>query len=310
MSYLARLQRHLRQTSRARLSLYAAAAAASSLLLRLARLKALQEAAVLLAPVSELLKAVEAGRVRGAVVTIGACAYQLADGRNCRSTLLPADSKLLVTLLHRHAVPYRAQGPPGWRAALVLLVPFAYLGVCGWLLHRMTSDNGFNGGGSDGGGAGTGDGASGAGADGRAEVGWEDVAGLPRVKAAVMEVVDVMTRPDHYARLGARCPRGVLLYGPPGTGKTLLAKAVASEARVPFLACTGSDFVEVFVGRGARRVRTLFEDAARRAPYARCAPPKSRARASHRLASHRIGSDRIGSVAHAASLITPAAQHF
>ena len=80
-----------------------------------------------------------------------------------------------------------------------------------------------------------------------------------------MEVVHCLRNPERYARLGARCPRGVLLAGPPGTGKTLLAKAVAAAAGMPFLACSGSDFVEVFVGRGAKRVRTLFDEAGRRA---------------------------------------------
>ena len=87
--------------------------------------------------------------MRQAVTTLGACAFQLTSSDTVyRATLLPADAKLLVSLLHKHAVPYRAQGPPGWRAAMVLLVPFAYLGVCGWLLHRMTSGDGPLGGGS------------------------------------------------------------------------------------------------------------------------------------------------------------------
>eukprot|EP00967_Tisochrysis_lutea_P049578 scaffold60756_cov35-Tisochrysis_lutea.AAC.2 len=81
-----------------------------------------------------------------------------------------------------------------------------------------------------------------------------------------MEVVDFFHQPERWARLGAKRPRGVLLNGPPGTGKTLLAKAVAGTAGVPFLSCAGSEFVEVFVGRGAKRVRSIFEEASRIAP--------------------------------------------
>lgn len=79
-------------------------------------------------------------------------------------------------------------------------------------------------------------------------------------------MVDIFLHPERFSRVGARCPKGVLLAGPPGTGKTLLAKAVAGACGVPFLYCTGSDFVEVYVGRGARRVRALFEEAAACAP--------------------------------------------
>jgi cell division protease FtsH len=95
---------------------------------------------------------------------------------------------------------------------------------------------------------------------------FADVAGYEGSKAEVMEVVDFLRHPDRYARAGAVGPKGVLMIGPPGTGKTLLARAVAGEAGVPFFALSGSSFVEMFVGVGASRVRSLFEDARKRAP--------------------------------------------
>jgi cell division protease FtsH len=95
---------------------------------------------------------------------------------------------------------------------------------------------------------------------------FTDVAGYTGAKLEVTEVVDYLSDPGRYSRLGATGPRGVLLVGPPGTGKTLLARAVAGEAKVPFLSVSGSGFVEMFVGVGASRVRDLFEDARRRAP--------------------------------------------
>jgi len=90
---------------------------------------------------------------------------------------------------------------------------------------------------------------------------FEDVAGYAEVKKEIREVVDFLTEPEKFAEIGARVPKGVLLVGPPGTGKTLIARAVAGEAGVPFLSVTGSDFMEMFVGVGASRVRDLFESA-------------------------------------------------
>jgi len=90
---------------------------------------------------------------------------------------------------------------------------------------------------------------------------FEDVAGYAGVKEEVREVVDFLTEPEKFAEIGARVPKGVLLVGPPGTGKTLIARAVAGEAGVPFLSVTGSDFMEMFVGVGASRVRDLFQSA-------------------------------------------------
>ncbi len=98
------------------------------------------------------------------------------------------------------------------------------------------------------------------------KVTFDDVAGVDEAKAELVEVVDFLKNPEKYRSLGARIPKGVLLVGPPGTGKTLLARAVAGQAAVPFFSLSGSAFVEMFVGLGAARIRTLFEQARERAP--------------------------------------------
>jgi len=103
-------------------------------------------------------------------------------------------------------------------------------------------------------------------AENRVSVTFEDVAGLEEAKQEVREVVDFLKNPQKFTRLGGKIPKGVLLVGPPGTGKTLLAKAVAGEAGVPFFSISGSDFVEMFVGVGAARVRDLFRQAKEKAP--------------------------------------------
>ena len=95
---------------------------------------------------------------------------------------------------------------------------------------------------------------------------FKDVAGLQEAKQEVMEFVDYLKQPEKYQRLGAKVPRGALLLGPPGCGKTMLAKAVATEANVPFLSMNGSEFIEMIGGLGAARVRDLFKEAKRRSP--------------------------------------------
>ena len=102
--------------------------------------------------------------------------------------------------------------------------------------------------------------------NGTVNVTFKDVAGLEEAKVEIMEVVDFLKNPDKYTKLGGKIPKGVLLVGPPGTGKTLLAKSVAGEANVPFFSLSGSDFVEMFVGVGASRVRDLFNNAKSKAP--------------------------------------------
>ncbi|MBO7532135.1 MAG: ATP-dependent metallopeptidase FtsH/Yme1/Tma family protein, partial [Lachnospiraceae bacterium] len=95
---------------------------------------------------------------------------------------------------------------------------------------------------------------------------FKDVAGEDEAKESLVEVVDFLHNPGKYSGIGARLPKGALLVGPPGTGKTLLAKAVAGEAHVPFFSLTGSDFIELYVGVGASRVRDLFKEATKNAP--------------------------------------------
>jgi len=98
------------------------------------------------------------------------------------------------------------------------------------------------------------------------KVSFADVAGEDEAKESLMEIVDFLQHSQKYASIGAQCPKGVLLVGPPGTGKTLLAKAVAGQANVPFFSIAGSEFIEMFVGRGAAKVRDLFKQASEKAP--------------------------------------------
>jgi cell division protease FtsH len=102
--------------------------------------------------------------------------------------------------------------------------------------------------------------------DDKSKITFKDVAGLEGAKEEVQEIVDFLKKPDKYTKLGGKIPKGALLVGPPGTGKTLLAKAVAGEANVPFFSLSGSDFVEMFVGVGASRVRDLFKQAKQKSP--------------------------------------------
>ncbi len=154
-----------------------------------------------------------------------------------------------------------------WRDILVFFGPFILLIVFFVIMNRMAQRQ-MGGSGSGGGGI-FGVGKSKAKMyDGKTptNVTFKDVAGLAGAKEEVMEVVDFLKNPKRYTDLGGKIPKGVLLVGPPGTGKTLLAKAVAGEANVPFFSMSGSDFVEMFVGVGASRVRDLFEEAKKKAP--------------------------------------------
>jgi len=153
-----------------------------------------------------------------------------------------------------------------WKDVLVMFGPFIFIIILFWFLSRSTAKQ--MGGGAGGGGIFSVGKSKAKLYDGKSptNVTFKDVAGLSGAKDEVMEVVDFLKNPKRYTDLGGKIPKGVLLVGPPGTGKTLLAKAVAGEANVPFFSMSGSDFVEMFVGVGASRVRDLFEEAKKKSP--------------------------------------------
>jgi len=180
-------------------------------------------------------------------------------------TYNPGDPALVGDLLN-NGVTIRAMPPdkPGVLSQILMSwFPFLILiGVWIWFMRRSM------GGGSGGGGGLFNFGKSRARqhAEGEVKVTLQDVAGVEEAKEEVSELVEFLRNPQKYNSLGGRIPRGVLMVGPPGTGKTLLARAIAGEAKVPFFSISGSDFVEMFVGVGASRVRDLFEQAKKQAP--------------------------------------------
>lgn len=157
---------------------------------------------------------------------------------------------------------------------MTVILPIAlFMGIGWWLNRRLKKAMGDDGpsmnfGGGGFGGMGGGLGKSGARIVASKDVGvtFKDVAGQEEAKESMKEVVDFLENPKRYEAIGAKLPRGALLVGPPGTGKTLMAKAVAGEAGVPFFSISGSEFVEMFVGRGAAKVRDLFKQANEKAP--------------------------------------------
>src|SRR5918912_923935 len=184
--------------------------------------------------------------------------------RYTTTLLLPVQDPALVDLLKSHRVQISAvnQTPPLWLQALgFLLEALPFLFLLGLFYFGMRAARGRQQGLF-----GFGQSKAKVYMEERPSTTFADVAGVDAAKAELGEVVDFLRHPAKYQRIGARIPKGVLLLGPPGTGKTLLARAVAGEAHVPFFSISSSEFVEMFVGVGASRVRHLFEKAKAAAP--------------------------------------------
>ncbi len=209
---------------------------------------------------SAFMKHVQQDEVKQVTIVDNVISGKLKDGKDF-STVAPSDDSLIPTLRARD-IEIKAElppQPPWWTTILSSLLPMLLIvGICFMLMQQSQGGGGrvMNFGKSrarryD---------------EDNIKITFKDVAGADEAKQELEEVVEFLKHPKKYNDLGAKIPKGVLLYGPPGTGKTLLAKAVAGEAGGPFFSISGSDFVEMFVGVGASRVRDLFEQAKKSAP--------------------------------------------
>ena len=218
---------------------------------------------------TQFLQDVDAGRIRSVVFTdestftANAIRYRRADGTEGQ-VVGPMDGKLIDQLVSKNVDIVRekpATGPGFWGIVLNFLPVLLLIGFWIFMMRQMQGGGG---------------GAKGAMSFGKSraklqgedqvKVTFADVAGCDEAKEEVGELVEFLRDPSRFQKLSGKIPRGVLMVGPPGTGKTLLAKAIAGEAKVPFFSISGSDFVEMFVGVGASRVRDMFEQAKKHAP--------------------------------------------
>ncbi|MEO0920991.1 MAG: ATP-dependent metallopeptidase FtsH/Yme1/Tma family protein, partial [Pseudomonadota bacterium] len=211
---------------------------------------------------SQFLQDVEAGRVRSVTISGDRIRGTYRDSSTTFETFSPGDTDL-VAKLEQQNVEIRARpesdGSSSFLAVLLSWLPMIIiLGVWIFFMRQM------QGGGSRAMGFGKSKAKLLTEAHGR--VTFDDVAGVDEAKQDLEEIVEFLRDPQKFQRLGGKIPRGVLLVGPPGTGKTLLARSVAGEANVPFFTISGSDFVEMFVGVGASRVRDMFEQAKKNSP--------------------------------------------
>ena len=218
---------------------------------------------------TRFLQDVDAGRVRSVVITdestftANAIRYKRSDGTEGQ-VVGPNDPKLVDQLYSKNVDVVREKpktGPGFWGIVLNFLPVLLIIGFWLFIMRQMQG-----GGGGTKGAMSFGKSRAKLQGEDQVKVTFADVAGCDEAKEEVGELVDFLRDPSKFTKLGGKIPRGVLMVGPPGTGKTLLAKAIAGEAKVPFFSISGSDFVEMFVGVGASRVRDMFEQAKKHAP--------------------------------------------
>lgn len=217
-------------------------------------------------PYSDFIEQVETGKVKEALIASDKIQYILKSDTQKQPQVyvtIPVALDLdLPKILRENNVKFGSPppNPYGWLGTLLSWIapPLVFFGIWAWLINRSQ--------GSDVAALTLGQSKARIYSEGGTGVTFKDVAGVDEAKAELEEIVDFLKNADRYVRLGAKIPKGVLLVGPPGTGKTLLAKAIAGEAGVPFFTISGSEFIELFVGIGAARVRDLFEQAKDKAP--------------------------------------------
>jgi cell division protease FtsH len=209
---------------------------------------------------SQFVQSVESGTVTEVTMDGEKLYYRGSDDRSY-VTIAPSDAEVTNLLIDNGvAVEARPQEQSGFATFLLGLLPFLLLiGVWIYFMNRMQ-------GGGKGGAMGFGKSKAKLLTEKHGRVTFDEVAGIDEAKEELEEIVEFLRNPQKFSRLGGKIPKGALLVGPPGTGKTLLARAIAGEAGVPFFTISGSDFVEMFVGVGASRVRDMFEQAKKNAP--------------------------------------------
>src|SRR5688500_17619533 len=217
-------------------------------------------------PYSEFVRQVDEGNVRSVTSSANATGNQVITGKLASGeafrTLAPADAQVTDRLIQRGAQVQAKEAAQSsfWLILLYQSLPFLLiLGISFFVMRQMQKN--------------AGSGAMGFGksrarmlTEKQGRVTFDDVAGIDEAREELQEIVEFLKDPTKFARLGGKIPKGALLVGSPGTGKTLLARAIAGEANVPFFTISGSDFVEMFVGVGASRVRDMFEQAKKNAP--------------------------------------------
>ena len=212
---------------------------------------------------SDFVEAVQSNEVSRVLISPDRGTAQVVETDGRRAVVNLAPDKDLLKLLTEHNVDIAVQPsrePAAWQQAVgSLIFPLFLLGGLFFLLRRAQGGGGNPA-------MSFGKSKARVQMEPQTQVTFGDVAGIEGAKLELTEVVDFLKNPDRFTAVGAKIPKGVLLVGPPGTGKTLLAKAVAGEAGVPFFSISGSEFVEMFVGVGASRVRDLFEQAKKNAP--------------------------------------------
>jgi cell division protease FtsH len=209
---------------------------------------------------TEFISLVNQGRVKEVTISGDEVRGTFKDRNELRTTILPGYPKLIDEMREKEVnVKVKSASSGNWTAILINIVPFVLiLGFWIFMMRQMQS----------GGNKALSFGKSRARmhSSQQKKVTFKDVAGVEEAKEELQEIIEFLREPQKFQKLGGRIPKGVLLIGPPGTGKTLLARAIAGEGNVPFFSISGSDFVEMFVGVGASRVRDLFEQGKKNAP--------------------------------------------
>jgi len=215
-------------------------------------------------PYSQFLGEVDTGRVDSVTIRGPVIRGTRSDGSNFSTYSPETDNNALIGQLMNGGVSIRGEEPEGRSMLLQILISwFPFLLLIGVWIYFMRQ---MQGGGGGRGAMSFGKSRAKMMSEEQIKITFKDVAGVEEAKQDVFELVEFLRDPSKFQRLGGTIPRGVLMVGPPGTGKTLLAKAIAGEARVPFFSISGSDFVEMFVGVGASRVRDMFAQAKKQAP--------------------------------------------